>query len=120
VPTKTTKTTVLNMSCTETTETRGTALDIVRKRVSVPASDQVVLDWFAAQVSPSASVRLLIHEEVAQHGTVDRMNRIGVQPPATTTSPTDGAEELARLRTELADLKTAAGPFLEFLQGQDT
>ena len=103
--------------------TEKTAADPVRKRVSVPPSDSVVLDWWAAQTDPGISVRLLIHEEVQAHGSIDRVNRIGLHRPDPSPSPTlppSGAS--SEIASALAQLHTLLGdnwaPVLEALANE--
>ncbi|MCI4659754.1 hypothetical protein [Cryobacterium zhongshanensis] len=55
------------------TESRGP----VRRRVNIPQSDVKTQDWWDAQGDVSTSLRLLVLEEVAAHGIVDRVNRTG-------------------------------------------
>lgn len=65
--------------------------DTLRKRVNVPSDDAVVHDWWSRQNDPSVSLRLLIHEEVGDHGLIDRVNRIGLrsaQPSGEGAEPT--------------------------------
>lgn len=52
-----------------------------RFRVNVPAADEAVLAWMAAQYNHSLSVRLLIRESIERHGYVDAMNRPVEQLP---------------------------------------
>ena len=92
----------------------------VRKRVSIPPSDLLVLEWWDAQVDPSTSIRLLIHEEASTNGVVDRMNRIGASIPAETPEP--AADELSarRRRTapryeSVAVTDASVAPFLPFI-----
>lgn len=47
----------------------------LRRHVHFSASDQVTQDWFDRQSDHSAAVRLLIADEVRQHGNVDRVLR---------------------------------------------
>lgn len=47
----------------------------LRRHVHFPASDQITQDWFDQQSDQSAAVRLLIADEVRQHGNVDRVLR---------------------------------------------
>lgn len=47
----------------------------VRRHVNIPAGDQLTQDWFDAQTNQSASVRLLIRDEIRRHGMVDRVTR---------------------------------------------
>lgn len=46
-----------------------------RRHVQIPGNDQLTKDWFDIQVNPSASVRLLIADEIRRHGMVDRVTR---------------------------------------------
>lgn len=89
--------------------TDGADTESVRKRVSLPASDQVVLDWWDGQLNPSLSVRLLIHEEAKQHGSVDRVNRIGSGAPDIRDA------KIASLEAEIAELRRTFGPFMSML-----
>lgn len=52
-----------------------------RFRVNVPAADEAVLEWMAAQHNHSLSVRILIRESIERHGYVDAMNRPVEQLP---------------------------------------
>lgn len=47
----------------------------IRRHVSIPPGDQVTQDWFDIQKNQSASVRLLIADEIRRHGMVDRVTR---------------------------------------------
>lgn len=46
-----------------------------RRHVTIPGEDQVTNDWFDIQKNQSASVRLLIADEIRRHGMVDRVTR---------------------------------------------
>lgn len=52
-----------------------------RFRVNVPAADEAVLEWMAAQYNHSLSVRILIREAIERHGYIDIMNRPVAQLP---------------------------------------
>lgn len=58
----------------------------IRRHVHVPSSDKAVNEWFDLQKDQSTSVRLLVHDEIAQHGMVDRTfrHKFGVKPTVTT------------------------------------
>ncbi|WP_311245403.1 MULTISPECIES: hypothetical protein [unclassified Microbacterium] len=47
----------------------------VRRHVTIPRSDQLTQDWFDSQTDQSASVRLLIRDEILEHGMGDRVTR---------------------------------------------
>lgn len=47
----------------------------IRRHVSIPPGDQVTQDWFDIQKNPSASVRLLIKDEIGRQGMIDRVTR---------------------------------------------
>jgi hypothetical protein len=64
----------------------------VRKRVSIPHTDLWTQDWWDAQQNPSASVRRLIHDDVAANGISDVSNRLSTSvPSATATAPAAAA-----------------------------
>ena len=75
-----------------------------RKRLLISEDDHVSLEWWDAQVSPSPSVRLLILEEAAKYGAVDRITRTGSQQAsAGVADPRD--IEIATLKIELANMR---------------
>lgn len=117
----------------------------IRRHVHVPSNDQAVNDWFDLQKDQSTSVRLLIHDEIAQHGLVDRTFRhkfgtnptvatLGIgsvkQPAPAAAQPTPAAApapwtvpmadprdaEIARLQAHVARLERAIGPFGPFME----
>ncbi|MCY1718435.1 hypothetical protein OVA26_15985 [Microbacterium sp. SL62] len=47
----------------------------IRRHVHIPADDQVTQDWFDSQTDQSASVRLLVRDEIRRHGMIDRVTR---------------------------------------------
>lgn len=47
----------------------------IRRHVHIPETDQLTQDWFDSQKDQSASVRLLIRDDVSQHGMSDRATR---------------------------------------------
>lgn len=75
----------------------------IRRHVSIPPGDQITQDWFDIQKNQSASVRLLIADEIRRHGMVDRVTRqrFGtgfaqraartVQRPAAAAAPATGS-----------------------------
>ena len=118
----------------------------VRRHVHIPSTDQAVQDWFDTQKDHSASVRRLIHDEIATNGLVDRMHRakFGSNPPATGAVPAASAAapapapaaavpagpavwgvpgldprdaEIVRLRAEIARLEAIVEPFGPFISG---
>ena len=113
----------------------------VRRHVHIPSTDQAVQDWFDTQKDHSASVRRLIHDEIAANGLVDRMHRakFGSNPPAATgavsAAPAPAAAvpagpavwgvpgldprdaEIVRLRAEVARLEAIVEPFGPFISG---
>lgn len=46
-----------------------------RRHVHIPATDSLVRTWFDVQKDQSASVRMLIHEDIRRHGLGDRVHR---------------------------------------------
>ncbi|WP_311245401.1 MULTISPECIES: hypothetical protein [unclassified Microbacterium] len=101
--------------------TQRTSEESVRRRVSIPPSDSVVLDWWDTQVDPGLSVRLLIHEEVQAHGLVDRMNRIGASaapqtaPAATAAAGTTIPDHVAAAIAQIRSLNDHWGPLFDDL-----
>lgn len=63
------------MSTTITIQIDETPRVPIRRHVHIPSNDQAVQDWFDAQKDQSASVRMLIHDDIAQHGIGDRIHR---------------------------------------------
>lgn len=63
----------MSTQITITVEERRTSPS--RRHIQIPHNDELVHRWWLAQGDPSASVRLLVHNEVAQHGVVDAVNR---------------------------------------------
>ncbi len=47
----------------------------IRRHVQVPGHDRKTNDWWEIQRNPSASVRMLIEDEIARFGMVDRVTR---------------------------------------------
>lgn len=122
------------MSVTKQTDvhvriTEKTLTNTVRKRVQFPTSDLVVAAWLEAQENLSVSIRLLIHDEVAAHGTHDRVNRIGsgaagaqsnAAPAPSPTSPVPGASDIAAFLARVEDLRTTFSPLLSHLGDKST
>lgn len=74
----------------------------VRRHVSIPPGDQLTQDWFDIQKNQSASVRLLIAEEIRRHGMVDRVTRERFGTPL--------AQAAARAAQRTANRAAAAAP----------
>lgn len=135
-------TTNIHISITEKVTTTTEARTPTRRHVQIPEHDQISNDWFDAQKDQSASVRLLIHDDVRKHGIGDRVTRekfgtaaAAAAAPAATATPTATAastaassmltmpderdEEIARLTEQLERLRPVAA-FLDELQREGT
>jgi len=82
---------------------------VVRRRVSIPEIDSLAHAWFEAQVDPSTSVRMLIHEEVKANGVVDRLARHGAGSDYRDDVIADLRARLATLEHSAVTLTVAAG-----------
>lgn len=76
-----------------------------RRNVSLPLSDYLAIAWWDAQMDPSASVRLMIHDEIRLHGTADRVTRMGTTFPLGDPAAYDSA----LLRTALDEERARVG-----------
>lgn len=83
--------------------------DVVeRKRISVPAIDETVHEWWDRQHNPSESVRQLIRTEIARNGIADvAYGPVTQQPRRGRPAAEEAAEEQERPIGEAATPETA-------------
>lgn len=93
-----------------------------RRHIHIPATDSLVRTWFDVQKDQSASVRMLIHEDIRRHGLGDRVHRakFGTAPvvpvmgtgsvPGPTAAPTPAAAQATSSSAPAAAPAAASTP----------
>ena len=95
-------TTTIRTTTRTTITTRPTRTEPRRLTMSVPLDDEDFNKWWAAQVSPSASTRLLVRQFVAEHGHTDAVAaalRVKSRPAAPAPAPQNYRGEPTRRPT---------------------
>lgn len=99
-----------------------------RRHVQTPADDKIVQDWFEIQKNPSASVRMLIHDDVMAHGMGDRITRAKfgsavptqpVSPPAPTPAASPAPAQAPSAVPTAVPAPTAASSMLTMPDARD-
>lgn len=87
------------------------AVPPTRRHVRIPGSDRATQTWWEMQGDPSTSVRLMILEEIKNHGLVDRVNRIYAQAqPASVPTAMPGRPTAVPNPPAQSAAPAAAGP----------
>lgn len=78
----------------------------IRRHVAIPQGDQLTQDWFDIQKNQSASVRLLIADEIRKYGMVDRVARERYGTPLAQAA----ARAAGRTQPQASTAQPASGP----------